>query len=246
MSLIVAKHRGIWPAEWLCGALGVSRGGFYAWLRRPRSRRSRRDEELGAKVRSSFLASDRTYGARRVWHDMLAEGVSCDLHRIERLMRLQALKARPRRRRLPPDLGGAAGRFRQNPRIEGRYDDTRIAKVSAAIQAALMNTLRVPPEDFYQLIFEFPKKRFLHTPSFVGMHYTDDLIILDLTFIEGRSKETRLALLKDVNTRVAAAAGVSPDDMLITLYEAPGENFSFGQGEAQRANAVPREQKSPS
>jgi putative transposase len=36
---------------------------------------------------------------------MLAQGVSCGLHRIERLMRLQALKARPRRRRLPPDLG---------------------------------------------------------------------------------------------------------------------------------------------
>jgi hypothetical protein len=76
-----------------------------------------------------------------------------------------------------------------------------------------MNTLRVPPEDFYQLIFEFPKQRFLHTPSFVGMHYTDDLIILDLAFIEGRSKETRLALLKDVTTRVAAAAGLSPDDL---------------------------------
>src|SRR5258705_87516 len=101
----VAKHRGIWPAEWLCGALGVSRGGFYAWLTRPRSQRSRSDEELGAKVRASFLGSDRTYGARRVWHDMLAEGGSCGLHRIERLMRLQALKARPRRRRLPPDLG---------------------------------------------------------------------------------------------------------------------------------------------
>jgi putative transposase len=28
------------------------------------------------------------------WHDLLAEGVSCGLHRIERLMRLQALKAR--------------------------------------------------------------------------------------------------------------------------------------------------------
>ena len=50
-------------ADWLCGALGVSRGGFYAWLKRPRSRRSRSDEELGAKVRASFLASDRTYGA---------------------------------------------------------------------------------------------------------------------------------------------------------------------------------------
>ena len=40
-----------------------------------------------------------------MWRDLLAEGLSCGLHRIERLMRLQALKARPRRRRLPPDLG---------------------------------------------------------------------------------------------------------------------------------------------
>jgi len=31
---------------------------------------------------------------------------------------------------------------------------------------------------------------------------------------------------------------------MITLYEAPGENFSLGRGEAQRAGAVQREQKS--
>ena len=101
----VAKHRGIWAVDLMCGALGVSRGGFYAWLTRPRSQRSRSDEELGAKVRASFLSSDRTYGARRVWHDVLAEGARCGLHRIERLMRLHGLKARPRRRRLPPDVG---------------------------------------------------------------------------------------------------------------------------------------------
>ena len=57
----VAKHRGIWPAGWLCEALGVSRGGFYAWLTRPRSARSRSDEAMAAKVRSSFIASDRSY-----------------------------------------------------------------------------------------------------------------------------------------------------------------------------------------
>jgi phenylpyruvate tautomerase PptA (4-oxalocrotonate tautomerase family) len=124
--------------------------------------------------------------------------------------------------------------------VEDRYDEIRIAKVSDAIQAALVNTLHVPPEDFYQLIFALPKNRFLHTPSFAGMHYTDDLIILDVTFIQGRPKETRLALLKDINRRVSAAAAVSPDDIMITLYEVPGENISFGQGEAQRANAVAR------
>jgi phenylpyruvate tautomerase PptA (4-oxalocrotonate tautomerase family) len=124
--------------------------------------------------------------------------------------------------------------------VEGRYDAARIANVSGAIQAALINTLHVPPEDFYQLVFELPKNRFLHTPSFLGLNYTDDLIILDVTFIEGRPKETRLALLKDINRRVAAAAAVSPDDIMITIYEVPGENISFGQGDAQRASVVAR------
>jgi len=105
MFSFIAKHRGIWPVSWMCGALGVSQSGFFAWLGRPPSARARSDEIVGAKVRASFLMSDRTYGARRVWRDVLAEGVACGLHRIERLMRAQALKARPRRRRLPSDAG---------------------------------------------------------------------------------------------------------------------------------------------
>ena len=101
----IVKHRGLWPTAWLCEALGVSRGGFYAWLTRPRSSRARRDEVLGAKIQTSFVQSDRTYGARRVWHDLLAEGEVCGLHRIERLMQRHALRARPRRRRMPAETG---------------------------------------------------------------------------------------------------------------------------------------------
>ena len=101
----IATHRGIWPAGWLCEALGVSRAGFYAWRTRSPSARARANEQLLTRVRSSFLASDRTYGARRVWHDLLADGVSCGRHRIERLMRQAALRARPRRRRVPSDTG---------------------------------------------------------------------------------------------------------------------------------------------
>jgi putative transposase len=101
----IAKHRGVWPVRWMCEALGVSCSGFHAWLARPPSRRARADEEIGARVRASFLASDRTYGARRVWQDVLADGISCGLHKVERLMRAEALRARPRRRGLPKDEG---------------------------------------------------------------------------------------------------------------------------------------------
>jgi len=46
--------------------------------------------------------------------------------------------------------------------------------------------------------------------------------------------------LKDIKHHASPRPpGVSPDDMLITLYEVPGENISFGQA-AQRANAVAR------
>jgi putative transposase len=39
---------------------------------------------------------------------VLAGGVDSGLHKIERLMRTQALRARPRRRGLPPDKGERA------------------------------------------------------------------------------------------------------------------------------------------
>jgi len=85
--------------------LEVSRSGFHAWLNRPTSTREIQDAKLVAAIETSFKASDRTYGARRVWRDVLEEGFTCGLHRIERLMRLNALRARPRRRGKPKDDG---------------------------------------------------------------------------------------------------------------------------------------------
>jgi hypothetical protein len=101
----VAKHRHIWPVSWMCAVLGVSRSGFHAWLRRPISERAAQDAKLVQSIDKSFKASDRTYGARRVWRDVLEEGLACGLHRIERLMRLNAMRARPKRRGNPKDDG---------------------------------------------------------------------------------------------------------------------------------------------
>ena len=120
--------------------------------------------------------------------------------------------------------------------LAGQYDEARLGKVSRAVQEALMGALGVPPDDFFQIIHSLPRSQFLHTPSFLGLKYSDDLILLEITFISGRRKEKRLGLLKALNDAVVAAAGISPDDLVITLYEVPGENISFGRGMAQRAH----------
>jgi hypothetical protein len=120
--------------------------------------------------------------------------------------------------------------------LEGRYDEARLGKVSRAVQDGLMSALGVPPDDFFQIIHVLPRSQFRHTPSFLGLNYSDDLILLEITFISGRPREKRLGLLRALNDGVVAAAGISPDDLMITLYEAPGENISFGRGLAQRAH----------
>lgn len=104
----IAKHHSIWPVAWLCEARDLSRSGFHAWHNRPLSVRCRYDEVLRVEIGKSFRSSNGTYGARCVWHDVLAEGFSCGLQRIERLMRQNGLRARPRRRGLPKDRGERA------------------------------------------------------------------------------------------------------------------------------------------
>jgi hypothetical protein len=120
--------------------------------------------------------------------------------------------------------------------LEGRYDKVRLGKLSEAIQKALIDVLGIPPDDFFQIHHVLPRDRYLHTPAFVGQKYSDDMILLELTFITGRPKETRLALLKSLNEKVVAAARISPSNLVIMLYEIAGENASFGSGLAQRAH----------
>jgi hypothetical protein len=119
---------------------------------------------------------------------------------------------------------------------EGRYDEARLSKLGNAIQAALEEVLKIPPEDYFRVYQVLPSNRYVHTPGFLGLTYTDDLILVEITFIAGRDNNARLKLLKVINERVVSAMGISPDDLAIMVYETAGENVSFGRGDAQRAH----------
>jgi putative transposase len=50
----------------MCRVLGVSPGGYYAWLKRPPSARVRADAELSKRIAKIHRRSRETYGAPRI------------------------------------------------------------------------------------------------------------------------------------------------------------------------------------
>jgi putative transposase len=104
----IARQRAIWPTRMLCRMLGVSHGGFYGWLGRAPSARSRESAHLTGRIRASLAESDRTYGSRRVWRDLRDWGERCSKNRVARLMRIAGIYARRKRRRPPQDVGTRA------------------------------------------------------------------------------------------------------------------------------------------
>ena len=82
----------------MCRVLGVSRSGFHAWLARKPSKRSRDDELLRVNVRAIHERSRKRYGSPRVHRELLRHGHCVSKKRVERLMREDGLKARPKRR----------------------------------------------------------------------------------------------------------------------------------------------------
>jgi phenylpyruvate tautomerase PptA (4-oxalocrotonate tautomerase family) len=109
------------------------------------------------------------------------------------------------------------------------------AAIGASIQAALVSTLKVPDADRYQLFTEFDDENFRHTNAYLGMEYTSQLLIIEITFLQGRDDEIKKALLAKVNANLVSAGVVGPDDVFVMITEIGLANVSFGRGLAQRA-----------
>jgi putative transposase len=84
----------------LCRLLGVSRSGYYAWRRRPRSEKARFDAVLSEKIETIHRNSRATYGAPRVHAELRAIGIRCSRKRVARLMRRAKLRGCLRGRRM--------------------------------------------------------------------------------------------------------------------------------------------------
>jgi putative transposase len=100
----IAVEKALYPVTVLCRVLCLSKSGFYAWMKRPASRRATISAILQAAVRVAFDESRGTYGSPRVHAALVAQGWKVSKTRVEREMwKLGLLARHPKRFRVTTD-----------------------------------------------------------------------------------------------------------------------------------------------
>jgi putative transposase len=96
---IIETKREVGTVERLCGALGVSVSGYYAWRERQASQEQQTDEALLKTIRAVYQAGRGLYGSPRIHAALRQQGVCCSRTRVARLMRQHAIHSRRRPKR---------------------------------------------------------------------------------------------------------------------------------------------------
>ena len=94
----------------MCRVLEVSTSGYYAWRKRPPSKRDRKDAMLTKRIRQIHENSRGTYGSPRVHAALQAEGIRVGKKRVARLMKEDGLRGVSRRKRPSTTVRGDTGR----------------------------------------------------------------------------------------------------------------------------------------
>ena len=106
-------------------------------------------------------------------------------------------------------------------------------QVGRIVYQALVS-VGVPKDDRFQVVGEHDGENFLFDPGYLGIHRSDDLVMIQITWNEGRTVEQKKALYRAITDGlVAAKLSIRSEDVLINLVEVKKEDWSYGNGVAQ-------------
>ncbi len=94
----IHRHRLRFPVLLSCRVLKVRPSGYYAWTKRPLSRRERENARLLKQIRSIHEQSRKTYGSPRIARELRRKGLYASRQRVARIMRKHGIRAKTRRR----------------------------------------------------------------------------------------------------------------------------------------------------
>jgi 4-oxalocrotonate tautomerase len=113
-------------------------------------------------------------------------------------------------------------------------DATYRQNVGRVVYEAMIR-VGVPEKDRFQIITEHDADNFLFDPTYLGIERSNDLIIIQVTWNDGRTVDQKKVFYKSIVDGLVDAIGIRPEDVLINLIEVKKENWSFGHGIATYA-----------
>ncbi len=88
----------VYPTPILCRVLRVSRSGYYAWLKRPPSKRAQEEGRLEAEIKAAHERTRHTCGPERLQRDLAAHGVKVGIFRIRRIRKKLGMRCKQGRK----------------------------------------------------------------------------------------------------------------------------------------------------
>ncbi|MBN4066219.1 IS3 family transposase [Ahrensia sp. AH-315-G08] len=102
----IEAHRPNFTIRTMCRMLRVHPSGFYAWLKRPFSKRAVEDKRQTDLLKDAWEDSGKVYGYRKLHDDLCDQGETCCPNRVARLARLAGIKAQIGYKRRAGKYGG--------------------------------------------------------------------------------------------------------------------------------------------
>jgi phenylpyruvate tautomerase PptA (4-oxalocrotonate tautomerase family) len=118
--------------------------------------------------------------------------------------------------------------------MQGKTPEFR-HKVGEIVYRTMMDTIKVPPKDNFQIITEHDQDGLIYDPEYLNIQRTEGIVIIQITLNEGRTVELKKAFYHRLAERLHEALGLRMEDVFISLVEVKKENWSFGNGIAQYA-----------
>jgi phenylpyruvate tautomerase PptA (4-oxalocrotonate tautomerase family) len=122
--------------------------------------------------------------------------------------------------------------------LKGNRSEKERLSIGDCVHRALVKAIGIPEGDRFQVITEH-NAELVYDPDYLNIHRTDGIIMIQITLASGRTVQLKKALFKTVAEFLATEQGVRPEDVFINLVETSMENWSFGNGIAQYADAPP-------
>jgi 4-oxalocrotonate tautomerase len=112
----------------------------------------------------------------------------------------------------------------------------RVRIVSQTVYGAMIEIASVPINDKFQIVTRHSANEIIYREEgYLGVQYSPDLIIIQVTWVGGRSTDVKKQFYRRIADEIHAKAGVRKQDVWINLVDDGREDWSFGNGDMQYA-----------